>query len=115
MEASSTVNVIDDEGLELPILEIEIDDAQIAAARQAIEMSQIQAELADEAETLLQSYLNPSRAVTDKTPSTRPCVAEDQVRRALSHREEDFMKHQAMEELMEAIIGLDRLDVFATN
>jgi hypothetical protein len=38
--------------LQLSVLEIEINDAQIAAARQAIERSKMQAELADYAETM---------------------------------------------------------------
>jgi hypothetical protein len=115
IETSSTVNVIDDEGSELSILEIDISDAQIAAARQAIEMSKIQAELADDAETMLRIFLNPARAATDYNPSTRPCVTEEQVRSALSHREEDFTNHQAMGELVGGIMELDRLDVFANQ
>jgi hypothetical protein len=115
MGASSTANVIDDEGLELSVLEIEISNAQIAAARRAIESSKTQAEFADDAETKLQSCLNPVRAATDETQSTRLCVAEEQVRRALSHHEENLMNHQAMEEVMESIMELDRLDVFANQ
>jgi hypothetical protein len=115
MEASSTVNMIDDEGLGLSVLEIEINGAQIAAARQAIERSKTQAEFADDAGAKLQSFSNPARAATDETPSTRPCVAEEQVRRALSHHEDNFANHQAMEEVMESIMQLDRLEVFANQ
>jgi hypothetical protein len=93
MDASSTVNVIGDEGSKSSILGIDISDAQIAAARQATKMSETQAEIADDAETLLQSLLNPAWAATVENPGTRPCVAEEQVRRALSHHERDVTNH----------------------
>jgi hypothetical protein len=72
------VNVIDDEGSELSIPEIDINDTQIAAARQAIERSKIQAELADDAETMLQSYLNP--APTDQTNPRPPGQREREIK-----------------------------------
>jgi hypothetical protein len=115
MEASSTVNMIDDEGLGLSVPEIEINGEQIAAARQAIERSKTQLEFADDAEIKLQRFLNPARAVTDETPNTCPCVTEEQARRALTHHEDNFTNHQAVEEVMESIMQLDRLEVFANQ
>jgi cellobiose-specific phosphotransferase system component IIA len=107
--------MIDDEGLGLSVPEIEINGAQIAAARRAIEKSKTQAEIADDAEIKLQRLLNPARAVTDETPNTRPCVTEEQVRRALVHREDNFMNRQAVMEVMKSIIRLDSLEVFANQ
>jgi hypothetical protein len=56
VEASSTVNMLDDEGLGLSVPEIEINGEQIAAARQAIEKSKTQVEFVDDAEIKLRRF-----------------------------------------------------------
>jgi hypothetical protein len=115
MEASSTVDMIDDEGLGLSVPEIEINGEQIAAARQAIEKSKTQVEFADDAEIKLQRLLNPVRAVTGETPTTRPCVTEERALEALVHCEENFISHRAVVEVTKSIIRLDNLEVFANQ
>jgi hypothetical protein len=112
MAASSMVDMIDEEVSRPSMLGIGISDEQIAVVRQAIERSEIQAETADASETVLRSLLNPDWAATVGDAGPRPYVTKEQVRRAQSNDEKDFMNHQAMAELMEEVMKLECLHVF---
>jgi hypothetical protein len=121
METLSTVAASEDDkptiddGVRLSVAIVNIDRDQIAAARQIVEEWNTQAEITDDAEVDLQRLLNPAETATSKTSGERPCVAEEQVRRALARCEENYMSQDIMVNVMKAIMRMNDLDVFVNQ